>query len=344
MTLFDDIQNALQQQRPFVIYNKAGSDRLKAIIQQNDQVYYSDELNESGFVFAPFLKNTAPILIPLAESICKEVHFNPQQVTVQPSTITDLNSAAQQHIQLVKKAVETIESGAFQKVVLSRSEVVSLRKGTLLSIFERLLHSYPNAFTYLWYHPKIGLWSGATPETLVTVNNKEFRTMALAGTQVYRGSTDVEWGAKEIEEQQMVTEYICEQLSSLAPDLHCGPLHTAKAGSLLHLKTMITGTYEGALSTLVNRLHPTPAVCGLPKEAALDFIKKHENYSRKYYTGYLGEVDIEKQTELFVNLRCMELETSKATLYIGGGITVDSIPENEWEETVAKSKVMKQVL
>ena len=69
-----------------------------------------------------------------------------------------------------------------------------------------------------------------------------------------------------------------------------------------------------------------------------------KNYNRAYYSGYLGELNISGETSLFVNLRCMQLNNTIASVYIGGGITIDSISENEWEETVAKAEIMKQVL
>ena len=112
------------------------------------------------------------------------------------------------------------------------------------------------------------------------------------------------------------------------------------------------------LDNLINKLHPTPAVCGLPKEEAKDFILKNEGYHREFYTGFLGELNMpaeegikdNKSTSLFVNLRCMKIQphskggNNSAIVYIGGGITKDSDPENEWKETVAKSEVMKKVL
>lgn len=98
------------------------------------------------------------------------------------------------------------------------------------------------------------------------------------------------------------------------------------------------------MEKLINALHPTPAVCGLPKAVAEAFILQNENYDRSYYSGYLGELNLNERTSLFVNLRCVELENNLASIYVGGGITADSIPENEWEETVSKAEVMKKVL
>jgi len=129
-----------------------------------------------------------------------------------------------------------------------------------------------------------------------------------------------------------------------------------RAGMLWHLKTTITGALDSgnSLKQIIEDLHPTPAVCGLPKEAAQDFILSMENYDRKYYTGFLGELNIEaldvstknvdSKTTLYVNLRCMELTEKEAFIYVGGGITEASDPEKEWQETEDKSLTMLQVL
>jgi len=167
----------------------------------------------------------------------------------------------------------------------------------------------------------------------------------LAGTQVYKGTTDVVWQEKELQEQQFVTDFIINNLEKVTKNLQKSTVKTVKAGNLVHLKTVITGNLEQQeLKNIINVLHPTPAVCGLPKEQAKAFILANENYKRGYYTGFLGELNINTSTSLFVNLRCMNIDKNKATIYVGGGITKDSNPEKEYEETVAKSKTMKRVL
>jgi len=82
----------------------------------------------------------------------------------------------------------------------------------------------------------------------------------------------------------------------------------------------------------------------LPKTVAATFILENEGYNRLYYSGYLGELNRDESTSLFVNLRCMQLDDKLVSIYVGGGITAESIPENEWKETVSKAEVMKKVL
>jgi isochorismate synthase len=261
------------------------------------------------------------------------------------STINN-GSSKDSYINLVGSCIDFIKRGKAKKVVLSRREDLELTNFSIAKIFEKLIYNYRNAFVYVWYHPKVGLWFGATPEQLVRIKLKAFSTVSLAGTQVYKDSLDVMWNKKELEEQQIVTNYIESNLNSLVDDLSISKPTTIKAGNLLHLKTVIKGLLNDKfdLKNLLDNLHPTPAVCGMPMNNAKEFILKNEDYKRQFYTGFLGELNIDNSSDLFVNLRCMKIENSIASLFIGGGITIDSIPENEWLETVEKSKVMKKVL
>jgi isochorismate synthase len=252
----------------------------------------------------------------------------------------------EKHILLVEKALDKINYNELKKVVVSREEEVILTSFDLLVIFKKLLIKYINAFVYVWYHPKVGLWFGASPETLLSISDANFRTMSLAGTQVYKAN-EVVWKKKEREEQQLVTSFIENQLESLSNNLSIDKAETIKAGNLLHLRTSVKGTLNtsSSIKELIRALHPTPAVCGLPRETAKKFIQQNENYKRTFYTGFLGELNIKNQySSLFVNLRCMCIEGEIAIIYVGGGITKDSNAKKEWEETIAKSKTMKKVL
>lgn len=235
-----------------------------------------------------------------------------------------------------------------------------------LDLFKNLTEKYHNAFCYLWYHPKVGMWLGATPEILLTVRNREFTTMSLAGTQLYKKDETPVWGEKELKEQRYVTDYILEALQGRVDDLRHARTETVRAGKLLHLRTKISGRLKkNDLGHILGALHPTPAVCGLPKESTRRFIEAHENYPREFYTGYLGELNfkverkrnnrranqenqayksIYRQSTLFVNLRCLKREDNEIVIYVGGGVTRESDPEREWEETVSKSSTMLDIL
>ncbi|MCK8520378.1 isochorismate synthase [Aquimarina sp. D1M17] len=354
-TMYAKIEDHIKKQMPFVVYNHKHSDELQVFFQKNDKRYEVSDYSGSGFVFAPFDHTRKAVVIPSAQSEYGVVRLNDKVNNVDHMAgVVNAKGAIDKdvHLELVSKGVQAIEKGIFKKVVLSRKEEV-LYDEVLdpILLFQRLVSAYPGAFVYLWFHPKVGTWLGATPETLFSSTGNEFSTMALAGTQPYNSTTSVIWGPKELEEQEMVTEFILKELKPIASDIVSSKTYTHRAGTLLHLRTDIKGSLnfkKSGIKDIVEILHPTPAVCGLPKLEAKNFISDHEGYDRKYYTGFLGELNLEKEensnTNLFVNLRCMEIEGNRAVLYVGGGVTKDSIPEKEWEETVRKTETMKKVL
>jgi isochorismate synthase len=243
------------------------------------------------------------------------------------------------------------------KVVLSRKEIHTLKDFNFIVVLQRLLNSYPSAFSYCFYHPNVGLWLGAFSEQLLKMEGASFYTSAVAGTQVFEEKKSVIWQGKEQQEQEFVSDFIVNKIKKIASQIKISAPYTIKAGNLLHIKTDIQGILnsDANLKQIVEILHPTPAVCGLPLDKAKDFILNHEGYDREYYSGFLGELNADfsnqkNATDLYVNLRCVKLdvvsqsEKIDAHLFVGGGITKDSIPEKEWNETVNKSQTIKKIL
>jgi len=354
----------LAKELPFVVYRKPNADEIIGILQKDNELHYTSDYSEKGFVFAPFNADSAAILLPLDELIktkCNELEKKANGVDV------IMESSAKEmefHLNLVQKGVQQIKNGKFEKVVLSRKLKVDCLESPI-KIFERLISTYPSAFCYLWYHPKIGMWLGATPEILLRVENNRLTTMSLAGTQANIKNENPTWGKKELDEQLMVTNYIAHVLKDKVSSLKVHGVESIRAGNLWHLRTKITAVFHKNLGHVLKALHPTPAVCGMPLPVAQKFIKEHENYNREYYTGFLGELNLKQEierspnsrnhenksyrtiktkTELFVNLRCMQMAEKKAFVYVGGGITKDSVPGNEWLETIVKSKTILSIL
>ncbi|MFK7781252.1 chorismate-binding protein [Psychroserpens sp.] len=363
---FSHIENHYAKELPFVVYNKPNSIEVKTLLQDSTKIYSTEDFSASGFVFSPFEDKLQTILLPIEHSellscnieisVDKEFTYN---------KIKSNREGKEVHLKLVQQGIDAIQNQLLQKVVLSRCETVPISDAKPIKIFQKLIRNYPSAFVYCWYHPKIGLWLGATPETLINIEGNRFKTMALAGTQTFMNTLDVTWGNKEQEEQQLVTEFIKDNLSSSASNMSISDVKTVRAGNLLHLQSNIKGVLNSALRTVLEKLHPTPAVCGLPVDDAKTFIKKNESYNREYYTGFLGELNlketksrntnrrnvennaygsVKKLSHLFVNLRCMQIKNERAFIYVGGGITKDSNPEHEWQETVYKAETMKRVL
>jgi isochorismate synthase len=347
---FIKVKQQFQQKLPFVIYSKPNINKLSGLFQKNNQLYLTADFIEKGFVFAPF-DGKQILLIPELDSELIEIEFIPNTIIKNSNSNTFVDELAKNNFEnLVQKAIDTIENGSFNKVVISREEIIDLPNFDLVLLFEKVVNSYPTAFTYCWFHPEIGLWIGATPERLLKANGNEFQTVALAGTQLFQNQEKVFWGNKEQVEQQFVTDYILETIKNVTSEVEISSPFTLKAGNLLHLKTDIRGSIneDASLKQLVLLLHPTPAVCGLPKKNAKAFIIENEGYNRSFYAGFLGEINKNYEIDLFVNLRCMQIQSNsfetQAHLYIGCGITKDSDPENEWQETVNKAMTMKNII
>lgn len=375
--LYDKLRKHLKDGRPFVAYRRPDAKVVKAVLQKDASTYRIKNLEESGFVFAPFNPEYSPYYIPLENSEIFEFEDLSQESVdgdlyeflVKEVDFEYMEEDQKVHENLVQKGIDTIKAGKLKKVVLARTEKVQVHDPDPIRIFKNLLKKYSQAFVYIWFHPETGCWLGATPEALLKTERNRFKTMALAGTQLFKGKIDVEWEKKEVEEQLIVTDYILDYLEKLRgiTNVEISKPYSAKAGNLLHIRTDISGLLEdtGKLKELIGALHPTPAVCGIPKEKALNFILKNEDISREFYSGYLGELNMKKETrrsankknqenqqfssispttDLFVNLRCMKLKEGYARIFVGGGITKDSNAADEWMETVNKSQTMKDVL
>jgi isochorismate synthase len=267
----------------------------------------------------------------------------------------DSDTSKEDYFTTVDESVKAIKASHFEKVVPSKVKCLVLDKGfDVVENFFKVSNAYPRSFVYFVSVPGIGSWMGASPETLIEIEDaKKFRTISLAGTQQLKPDISpgsVAWTQKEIEEQAMVSRYIinCFKQIRLREFEEKGP-KTVIAGKLLHLKTTFevdmeeTG-FHNLGTVMLKLLHPTSAVCGMPREAANNFLMKVEKHDRKYFCGFLGPVDNSHDTHLYVNLRCMELFEDEAILYAGAGITEDSDPEKEWQETEIKCNTLLDVI
>jgi isochorismate synthase len=342
-TLLDQVAQHYEQQLPFVVFRKPHKNKVKAYLQVDTSSFTTADFQEAGFVFAAF-DGTSNYCIPAqgAQVLHAEFEVSPAPLFSVDSSFDVASKVAFES--LVSEAISYIQLGQFEKVVLSRKEVLPLPQLEFKALITRLFSLYPSAYCYAWFHPETGLWLGASPEQLIKIEAHSIHTMALAGTQKFTDNPS--WGAKEQQEQQVVTDYLLAQLQPFCVALKLNGPYTQQAGSLLHIKTEIRGQLHAgfSLQNLLQSLHPTPAVCGMPKDDALQFIGQEEGYDREFYSGFMGEIQPKNQVDLFVNLRCMKLTDKQAQLYVGCGITKDSQAELEFAETVHKSQTMKQVL
>ncbi|MDC1473236.1 MAG: isochorismate synthase [Flavobacteriaceae bacterium] len=371
--LLENIAGFFNKGLPFVAFKSPDENKVHLLWQNTDALHYVTPEARFGFVMATYSHEKTPYLLkpegymnatfdPIISSI------NPEKAPLETdkrgsSNVLDHSNALKvSHMNLVQSALDEIGRNQFKKVVLARATSFETAK-TPLAIFENLLACYDSAFCYLWHHPALGTWIGATPERLLRIENKTLQTAALAGT-IKRDDTSTSlfsenWTLKEQEEQAMVVQDIENRLASAGLKVNKNNTYQVNAAQVSHLKTDISVAQIGhkTLVELIETLHPSPAICGLPRDQAQDFIQQNEALDRKFYAGYLGLVHAHLaqasigfeglqsiEADLYVNLRCMEYQSGTAIVYVGSGITSGSQPEKEWEETILKAQTIKKVI
>jgi isochorismate synthase len=255
------------------------------------------------------------------------------------------------YVASVAEARKRIRAGALEKVVLARMLIAqSDHEFDRRALLARLRAAEPDAFTFA-----AGGFIGASPELLVARDGDQVRARPLAGTIARRNDPGEDESAaagllgskKDRAEHALVVEAV---RSALAPtcttlEIDAAP-HTLATSKVWHLATDVRGTLRApadALS-LASLLHPTPAVCGTPREAARAAIRELEQIERALYAGMVGWVDARGDGEWAVVLRCAEMQGRIALLFAGAGIVADSDPEAELAETDAKFRSMLEAL
>ncbi len=341
----------------FAAYRLPNEQKVCFIVQNDNtvkEIEFDALDNVKGFVAAPFLSYRTRKFYFISPDIVfcsgefaavkKELeNINKHHIEF---NVKNTETEKKSYLKQAKKIISRIRSGEVKKVVLSRYFSVAFDKKQTSAFFYGLAADYPDAFVYLLYIPKAGLWTGASPETLLTKKGNRFETMALAGTQLY--SENLKWGDKETEEQQYVVDFVEDVLKSInVSGYEKSQPDTIRAGKLAHLRTVFkidTEALKEKAGITAALLHPTPAVGGLPQKEACNVIQETENHNRRLYTGFLGPWNLNENSWLFVNLRCAEIHDDAIGLYVGGGLTAGSEPEKEWQETVNKSKTMLSVV
>jgi isochorismate synthase len=349
---FTDILKKVAQQYteglPFALYSLPNSTDVNIFLQKDDALYDTGCYADECFVFAPFDYREKAFCIPLEKSELFETEFSLNTIDKNKIIINENLQTKETYCEQVKGAISSIKSQNASKIVFSRKKEIDLKQFDISILIKRVLNLYPTAFRYVWYHPQTGIWCGASPEVLLQTEGVSFTTMALAGTQRIKKDIVPQWNYKELNEQKIVVDAISTSLQKVTSVVRISKTYNYEAASLVHLRTDITGILKKGkvtLSTITSVLHPTAAVCGTPKNYAKFYILENEDYNREFYTGFLGPI-YEKGScsKLFVNLRCMKIDANVANLFVGGGITIDSEPESEWEETQHKLQTMLQVI
>ncbi len=266
-----------------------------------------------------------------------------QSVSPLPSLATH-NITRTDYELAIQRLTDLISTSPLQKVVFARSTEVSMPR-SFATLFVRACQANPDLFVYLCYSPLCGTWIGSTPEILLRQHATTFMTMALAGTRP-TSLTNEPWSPKNIAEQRYVHDYIASQIASITSSFTATEVTTRRAGAIEHLCSCFTFESSRNIGELAALLHPTPAVCGQPKDLALQALAAHEATHRLYYSGVVGHVglDISCGNSLFVNLRCMMANKQCATLFAGGGILASSTIDDEWLETEMKMNTLRSLI
>ena len=352
----------------FALYRLPWTDECYFILQTSEDVKTLDDIAElngkHGFVIAPFQQTEEhPIVLirpdvtaydwPEITQSITSVKYADAFLTCKPlstAPIATLNEEEryERYFAAFNRFIKPLKAKDFKKLVLSRPAFCPINEEfSPLETFVKACNAYPRMMIYLCHTPVSGTWLGSTPEILLSGHAMNWKTVALAGTMpIENGVEPTDWSPKNQEEQSIVAEYVRKIVKKHGRKMMEKGPYTARAGQLVHLKTdfLFQLKETGYLGDLLKELHPTPAVCGLPKEEAYQFIAEKEGYDRRYYSGFVGWIDPEGQTDVYVNLRCMEIRSTEAKLYAGGGILPSSEVRSEWEETGEKMKTMKNLL
>ena len=373
------LQALVLSKLPFVLYRlPEGTPQLMVLTQGKPLSFTAlSALDDaSGFVMAPFdLNGSHPVVLWPNASCLKasgwpDICFCLTELLSSPDWAA-LKAQVEQTPLLAPGTINTmgagpyrsdfaqfsaaLHAGLFQKLVLSSYFEQESSCFYVLDNFMRACAVKPELMVALVQAPQVGTWFVATPEVLLRTvpgTSARLHTMALAGTMPYSADNMelAAWSPKDRVEQEVVTSYLTAILAQLGSYEAHGP-YPVKAGSVVHLRTDLTFELptEQGLSELLAALHPTPAVCGLPKASAQQFIAQHESYERSYYAGFLGEIKCRTgarlRTNLFVNLRTIEfLQTPwywgpwRFRSYVGGGLLPASTFESEYAEICAKNR------
>lgn len=346
------ISRALRSDILFAAWREAGQTNVGFIAQTVPEIRTKayDGTNKPCFVIAPFNEGEESVFIQpdILFNSCQDVRVELPEVkyTRNFSAGTGIRLSEKEYLERLACLKKAMLDGQAEKVVFSRMEFHDVTAVDTAGIFTRLLEANPSAFVYLVNLPGGITWLGASPEVLLKEEDGMCRTMALAGTMQASGQGE-NWSGKELAEHTYVSNYIESVLRSAHCNFQPSDLTSRKLDSgLLHLcrEFVFALPEECTFLNLAHSLHPTPAICGIPKDEAQRLIGLYEGIDRSFYTGFIGPYRLNGRSALYVNIRCACIAKGVARLFAGGGITTDSNPAAEWNETRLKLQTILKAL
>src|SRR5690554_6774094 len=176
--LIKRVSQQFDEKLPFVVFSPANSETISCYCQSDDILHSDATLSKNGFVLSPFDSRLESYLIPQKESESFETRLKTSEIEKDRVEVSEFESDKIIYQDFLSRTIDTIKRGEAAKIVVSRKKEFPLSDFSAVSLIEQLFSAYPTAFKYIWYHPKTGIWCGATPETLVDIQKSEFKTMA----------------------------------------------------------------------------------------------------------------------------------------------------------------------
>ena len=340
-TISQAIQQALTIGASFFAYRMPG----EAHAEFGCQLPGKPHEVENRFVVHPFVATQS------SPAVCIHAHLDAEAfLALQHSghqsllPITQSSTSLEQYLDMANRCIDALRSGEVDKVVLSRVIAQSAGNQHWGERFVQLANSMPHAFVFVFNTPATGAWMGASPELLLSAHDGTLNTMALAGTKA--ADDPRPWTAKEIAEQRYVATYIEQAFANLGIDCSKHRTTAMQAGNVQHICTPFSAVCpsNNQQQLLLDALHPTPALAGVPKQKAIGTILGVEQHQRRYYGGYIGQQNADGSFNYFVNLRCMQFTLTQCCIYAGGGLTAQSIAIDEWHETQLKAQPLLAII
>jgi isochorismate synthase len=326
-------------------------EKVFAFAGENDPIELKKiDPKNPGFLYAPFDIEKGVYQLNPEKDMHRILNFISNVESETPLRSESMATEINEYSKAAESLLGQLHNGSLQKVILSRIiEHPHSTSQKVKDFFDLLCVAHPEACVHLFVHRDAGIWLGASPEVLLDFKKDILQTTALAATRKCddKNLDEVCWNAKEIEEHELVSDFIANILWH-HPGINWleeNCIETMKAGSVIHMLTRFQATLNSDFDwiNLLEKLHPTPAVCGLPVKAARLAIEQNEPHQRSFYTGFFGTYK-ENEARLYVNLRCLQWFREKVNVYVGGGLTALSEIDSEWEETSHKGDTILKIL
>ena len=319
----------------FVIYQDTISKKNKIAVGEWHLFNFKKKISKPSFVCNVFNKETY--------FISGEISNLEKKVIIEkPKLFNEKETFQEDYKKSIEKIIKYCNKNIIEKCILSRVVKSNFEISNYFEVFEKLCQTYSKGFKYILNHPKYGMWIGVSPETLIKGDLENgFFTHALAGSK--SKNKNLKWSEKDYQEHKYVVDFIEIKIKENGYLNKESGIEELIAGDIIHLNKDFNFSLDIDYLSFVEKLHPTPAIAGIPLDKSLKIIQDLEVHNRSLYCGYLGTID-SNSCDLKVNLRCARFSAKEIQIFVGGGITSQSNPNDEFKETEIKSQTLLSVI